>query len=197
MPQEWIFPSSYFFDLNNVVAEGEQTSWFLWVLQSCKAAFYVQYLPARLTVLKALGLCFPLLSPGRDAHNCISQFTLSTFQLAKQFFSTSIFGLNFSFYLPPNFTLNTFAQGSGIRSNELCILVWSWWIHCCPEAFPGLPNSGYVQKNFLLHTPVDSSWILHFLPACQWLSCWKQPVEGQWRFGGQSQCPENQWDAVS
>lgn len=49
-----------------------------------------------------------LLSPGRDAHNQISQFTLPTFQLEKQLFSTSIFGLNSPFYHPSNFTLNTF-----------------------------------------------------------------------------------------
>lgn len=141
------------------------------------------------------------LSPGRDAHNQISQSALRTFQLEKQLFSTIIFGLNFSFSLPSNFTLNTFSQGSWIRSNEPCILVWSWWVHCYPEAFPGLLNLGYMQKNFLLLIPVASSWVLPFLPACQRLSCWKQPLEEewgkQWRLEFGSQCHENQWDAVS
>lgn len=46
-----------------------------------------------------------------------------------------------------------FSQGSWIRSNGPWILVWSWWVHCYPEAFPGLLNLAYVQKNFLLHIP--------------------------------------------
>lgn len=96
MPQQWIFSSSYFLDLNNVIAEGwAKHAVFLWVRQSCTAAFYVQYLPAAVTLLKALGSLSVCFSPGRDAHTQISPFTLNTFQLEMQLFSTSIFGLNF------------------------------------------------------------------------------------------------------
>lgn len=77
-----------------------------------------------------------------------------------------------------------FSQGSWTRSNRTCILVWSWWVHCYSEAFPGLLNLGYVQKNLLLHIPVASSWVLHLLPACQWLSCGKQWSSGVRRGDG-------------
>lgn len=96
MPQRWIF----FFLLFSWFKQCHswrmsKTRWFLWVLQSCTAAFYVQYLPAAVTLLKALGSLSVCLSPGRDAHTQISPFTLNTFQLEMQLFSTSIFGLNF------------------------------------------------------------------------------------------------------
>lgn len=179
MPQERRFFSSYFFDLNNIEAEGEQNSWFLWVLQLCRVAFYVQDLPARVTVLEASGLCFPSLisSPGRDAHNQISQFTLPTFQPEKQLFSTSILVSIFPSIFHPILLWILFHRGLESDQMVFAFLVWSWWVHCYPEAFLGLLNLGYVQKNFLLHISVALSWVLHLFPACEWLSCWKQPLE--------------------
>lgn len=112
------------------------------------------------------------------SHLIPSNLKCSYFPLA---FLVSIF----SFYLPSNFVLNTLSQGSGIRSNVLCILFWSWRVHCHPEAFPGLLNLGHVHKNYLLHIPLALSRVLH-LPGYWWLSCWKQPAEKGGGGGGGS-----------